>query len=79
MGLQLKLWLDRLDRTSRDVTLNVRYRLGLVALTSRLGIDTLTSQYRLGLGIIRLICNPASTCIVTYGIQQCNKFFYLKR
>ena len=43
--------LERFNRTSRDVVLNVssRYRLGLVALTSR---------SRLGLDIIRLVYNP---------------------
>ena len=46
-----------LDRTSRDVVLNVSYgyRFGLVALTSLSHLDavTLTSRSRLGLGIIQ--------------------------
>jgi len=70
--------LERLDRTSRDVVLNVSSwsRLELVALTSRSRsrLETITpmSRSRLGLGIIRLVYNPACRrlCCRHMGLQN---------
>jgi len=73
-GYTLHIWscigprLERLlDRTSRDVVLNVssQSRLGLVAMTSRLETITPMSPSRLGLGVIHLVYNP--------GVSEINK------
>jgi len=85
------------SRRSRGVILNVssRYHLGLVAITtqshldtvtptsrSRPSLETLTSRSRVGLGIIRLIYNPATLChhtkprsSLTTVTEQCQKSF----
>jgi len=65
--------LECLNRMSRDAVLNISfpYHLRLVALASQshLSLETLTSRYYLGLGILCLIYNSVSDFICIFSIS----------